>query len=622
MKKIKYISLGVALVTMVSCNGFLTEKPTTQLDKSTMYQTESALDASIYGCLRAFNDGSGPAGTIGYNLSLASGLLHWGYGTTLLTDAQERYTCMLKFTLYSNNVYSNSSYKSFYSAINRCNVLLSGMEDSSVDESYKRAIAGEAKLLRALAYYYLVRHYGDVPLKLTGSESLETINLPRTEFWKIYEQIVSDLKDAQDQMWDYDELGKYCGYASGRSCKWAATSLLSSVYLTIGTLLAHPDDNFWDTSTTKPDFSALGINSASDAFKLALSTAENVIQNGPYVLEPDFHTLFRWTDASDFMSKERILVITNTSESAAPFYMEQRTLPRFPAGTVDSIAANNSFGMMRPTRYVFQKWASTYGGEYRTDLPAAMSNICYNCADPRFDNTFIHTMYLNINTMSYEELYPAFSKVAYGVTSKIYEAYFKKYLDPKFNATSGYADFYIMRFAELYLIAAEAAANLSTSPNDDYWNKAFEYIEVIHARARASASDGEAEYPKWEADRFDEYAEPNEALINAIFWERVYELYGEGHEYYDTHRMGAKWMSENIAQPINEFLLEPAQQYEGRNMVSTERGYASKLYGSSDFQYPTSTEDLRKSLLVPFPYNELLYNSSISSSDQNPYYWK
>ena len=47
-----------------------------------------------------------------------------------------------------------------------------------------------------------------------------------------------------------------------------------------------------------------------------------------------------------------------------------------------------------------------------------------------------------------------------------------------------------MRFAEVYLIAAEAAANLSAGTGDANWQKAMGYVETIHARARHSVPDG------------------------------------------------------------------------------------------------------------------------------------
>ena len=206
----------------------------------------------------------------------------------------------------------------------------------------------------------------------------------------------------------------------------------------------------------------------------------------------------------------------------------------------------------------------------------------------------------------------------YKIYNKDTEPFFKKYLDPTYDANSGRADFYLMRYAEVYLIAAEAAANLSVQPMDRNWQKAFTYVENIHARARRSVADGEpeAEWPKWEEDRFLADKNPTESLVNAIFWERVYELYGEGHEFWDTHRMGATWLSENIAQPIVDFLLQPEQQFDSPTAAAPgTNSYCMRLYGSNTPPQITSATDLRGSLLLEFPQKEIANNHAITIED-------
>ena len=131
--------------------------------------------------------------------------------------------------------------------------------------------------------------------------------------------------------------------------------------------------------------------------------------------------------------------------------------------------------------------------------------------------------------------------------------YYKKYYDPTYDNSVGNADLYVMRLAEVYLIAAEACANLCESASDAYGTKAVDYVNVILERARNSV-DGEpaAEPQAWTASKFNN---SKEALVNAIFWERCYEMPFEHHEYFDTHRMGARWLAENIAKPKNAFLF-------------------------------------------------------------------
>ena len=203
--------------------------------------------------------------------------------------------------------------------------------------------------------------------------------------------------------------------------------------------------------------------------------------------------------------------------------------------------------------------------------------------------------------------------------------YYKKYYDPTYDNSVGNADLYVMRFAEVYLIAAEACANLCSSVSDLYGTKAIDYVNVILDRARKSV-DGEpaAEPRAWTTSRFDS----KEDLINGIFWERCYEMPFEHHEYFDTHRMGARWLAENIAKPKNVFLYLDEQEDYTNNGIDYN-GYRTLYYGQN-FRYDEDWTLVRKGLISAYPYDELIYNTclDVNKSDpnlgQNPteVYWR
>lgn len=600
--RIRFV-VPVALTLMQAC-GFLDENPSARVGEDEIYRTEDGMEAAVFGCYRSLLNPSGPAASMQEFLQVSSGLDHWGYMTSVLTDEARR--CSLDFTQYSQNTYGYTGFTYFYSCIARCNKLIEATSDSSnpVSPEYREMIEGEARLLRALSYYYLVRQYGDVPVYLKMPQSLEDGNAPRTPFWEVYGIIINDLTVAETQMCDYDSALT----ASGRCCKWAATALKASVWCTIASLLSSPNDNFWDTSKRNPDFSRIGVSSASDAYKLALATAEEVINNGPYRLADKYSDLFRWADGDDWNLSERIIVITNTPEVQSSYnFSALRSLPRYINSATDS---NNNWGRFRPTRYLFQKWCETYPGTKGT---GNASSVYVSSSDPRLDVSLYHTSYYRHDAMRDQSIYPASNAILVSTAGRVVEQpYFKKYYDPTYNGDSGRADFYVLRLAEMYLIAAEASAYLSESPGDDAWNKAFGYIEALHSRARATR-DG-AKEPKWEQGRFAS----RQALLDAIFWERMFEMIGEGHEYYDTHRFGAAWLSRMIAEPINDFLRLPEQApftFGGQQRA----GYTTIFYGN-DFQYETDPQLLRRSLLCAFPYYEIVYNSSLTEDDQNDYY--
>ena len=628
---------------LASCDGFLDENPKTQMSEATAFANEASVTANMIGCYRALCGDAMITGNMNECLDCASGLLIWCYGSTRLTDAQERWACQHNFTQYSKNPCNYNEFKGFYTVINRCNKLIEQLPSANVSSAFKTQIDGEAHFLRALAYYYLVRQWGDVPVYLKSPKTMAEANSPRVDFWKVYKIVVDDFTTAAAEMpseWSVDRT------VAGRPISWAAKAMLAQVYVTVGTLLLHHTDNFWTAEReAEIDFSGIGVGTGpgdvftqgpTDAFTKALAYAEDVIENSPYELAPNFAALFRWTDPADWQLKERIMVIPNCSEVSTSNYTAIRSLPDFPEGTKNKVSKNSNSGRWKPCRFTFQKWAERYGASKGPD--SVNKGIYMAPPDPRFDVTIWHSKIKNQNTNKYIYPYPHNSYITYSI-SKNGEAFFKKYLDPNYDANSGYADFYLMRFAEVYLLAAEAAANLSTAQGDANWDKAIAYVNVILKRARTKPDGSMAAEPAdWTTAYFNDFPakneigrnategawDPHQGLIDAIFWERMFEMLAEGHEYFDTHRMGAKWLADNIAAPKNRFLQKKEQQLNAISSAATPNiaGYTGRLFGSLTFAYPTDPEVLRKSMIVAFPNDEIVNNQNISYDDQNPFWWR
>ena len=614
----------------------LKEDPKTMVTINIAYNTEEALEANVYGCYRGLTGGAMITGEMNEYLHICSGLLTWNGSSWWLTEATEVVRSAMRLTQYSNNPNAYSEFKGFYSTIARCNNLLKGLETSPVNDAYKDEIAGEAYFVRALCYYYLVRQWGSVPVYLTPVTTMEEANVGRTKFDEVYQIVINDLKTAESKMRDYNRAKEVTGIYSGRPCKWAATAFLSEVYLYIASLMSHPDDNFWDTAKYTPDWSRCGVSSAAEAWTKSLEYSNKVIDEGPYSLSTKYTDLFDWGSPNVYDSPERIFVITNTNSVTTGNYTAIRTMPEFPEGTLDTLQANNQYGRWRPDRWAYQVWGSQQGGTKGT--ATADEQIYVNVADPRCTQTIWSGSYYNLNTKVRCNLYPSENRCWRLYIQ--YELFFKKYLDPAFNVTQSNADFYVMRLAEMYLNAAEAAANLSSTVGDEMWDKAFEMIEILHARARLSTSGTPSAYPIWDSDRYstpettphwdaDEMAlygvefDAHKALEAGIFWERIFEMMGEGHEFYDTHRHGAQWLRDNIVIPRNKFLRCREQQFNDKNMIESDKSYCNMMFGDNGFQYITEISDLRKSLLCAFPRDEFIYSKVLDqTADQNDFYWK
>lgn len=110
-------------------------------------------------------------------------------------------------------------------AINSC--IESVQTSTGISPTAKNQFVGEAKFLRAFCYFYLVNLYGDVPLIL-GTDYLKNDTASRTASALVYQQIVADLKDAQNLLPTGFSIS---GGQPTRANQTAATALLARVYL-------------------------------------------------------------------------------------------------------------------------------------------------------------------------------------------------------------------------------------------------------------------------------------------------------------------------------------------------------------------------------------------------------
>lgn len=140
------------------------------------------------------------------------------------------------FSLLPGNTYLKNHWVSMYSAISRCNIVLTNMEGvvfSNPDT--KSQYAGEVKFIRALLYFHLVRKWGDIPLVTrqlrTGDEI--SANTFREQEEVVYQQIVADLTDAAASALP----DRQSAATLGRVTKTAVNALLGQVYLTMATTI-------------------------------------------------------------------------------------------------------------------------------------------------------------------------------------------------------------------------------------------------------------------------------------------------------------------------------------------------------------------------------------------------
>ncbi len=112
-----------------------------------------------------------------------------------------------------------------YQGIKWANVVIEKVPSISMDTTLRNRYVGEAKFLRALFYFDLVRAWGGVPEVTTSNPPL---HLGRASTDEIYSLIISDLMYAEAHLTKKSELGSA---DLGRATIGAADALLARVYL-------------------------------------------------------------------------------------------------------------------------------------------------------------------------------------------------------------------------------------------------------------------------------------------------------------------------------------------------------------------------------------------------------
>jgi starch-binding outer membrane protein, SusD/RagB family len=227
MKKIFFFLITVvALLQTTGCKKNFTDlKPVSEITSANYFQTARQADAALTGAYDALQ----PDSYYGYDMNT------FGEATSdnSLAGGDDPGIFQIDgFTTNPTNNITNRNWPQIYQAIGRTNDVVDNVNKMDVALFFnkpqrKTEIIGEAKFLRALHYFNLVRIYGPVPLvlKQTTAVTADNVNVGNSTIDEIYTKgIIPDLEFAIANLpKDMDK---------GRATKGAAYGLLAKVYLT------------------------------------------------------------------------------------------------------------------------------------------------------------------------------------------------------------------------------------------------------------------------------------------------------------------------------------------------------------------------------------------------------
>lgn len=220
--KLHHIKLSLAASALImlatSCGDFLDQPATDNYNKDNYYQNDSQCEAGVnylynspwFDFQRAFiRVGEELSGNIYYSTSSP-------YGT---------------FTVNGSDADLVNMSNSLWSVVGNANVVYNNIKaaPSTVSDAVRNQTLGECLVWKAMAYFYLVRSFGDVPIihdteaELTQGSYNDVKKVKRAD---VYEYIVMTLEQAMK-----DLEGVHDGVSSGRVDYYSAEALLAKVYL-------------------------------------------------------------------------------------------------------------------------------------------------------------------------------------------------------------------------------------------------------------------------------------------------------------------------------------------------------------------------------------------------------
>lgn len=270
MKNLKYLILTISsLFLLTSCDRELDINPEQGIDTETAISTPEGIQQILIGAYANTGDGDLFGGDLQIYADLLGddSYLYWWGTYADLGNIHEK-------NIISDNVYVRDTWGRAYKVINATNVIL---ENLSVvkDADDKKRIEGEAKFLRALNYFELVRFFGKqyeagknntqlgVPIVLkTVTDFNGDLSVARNTVEEVYTQVIKDLNESIANLPEENSF-----YADVYSAK----ALLSRVYL--------QKQDYTNARNIANDVIENSGKSLMTNYKDAFNTSENVSED-------------------------------------------------------------------------------------------------------------------------------------------------------------------------------------------------------------------------------------------------------------------------------------------------------------------------------------------------------
>lgn len=430
-KNISPALLLMLIITAGCKKSFLEVSPPAAVEETNFFKTQLQADqalAAVYHVCQWGNINSGHTPMVGW-AEAASDDAYSGGGApndAVGVKGIENFDNTPNISFSATDGTYTSVWSIYFQGVARANVFLANIGNVEASQDYKNKTTGEAKFLRALFYFHLVRWFENVPLLTAPLTNPEQYNQPQATPQATFNQIAKDLVEAMQV------LPKTTIKANGaHATYWSASALLARVYLFC--------KGYYGT-----DLNAGG--QVIDAAKIRTNLDE-IINTGGFSLVPVYADI--WKKVSE-MGLESVWEVSHSNLA----FLSGSTSNQFQAqGNYNVLyfgprgIATLGFSNAIPTESLYQEFEA---GDPRRDATIKIINSTAQAGSSTFIRGWQHTGYFNNKYSQYD--------LEYKTTSGLSEI----------NWAQNNRE---IRFSDVLLMAAELNIGVDQAKADQYLNR-------------------------------------------------------------------------------------------------------------------------------------------------------
>ena len=469
----------------------------------------------------------------------------------------------------------------FYRVINNCNLVLEKAgkvvgEDPSYTQSDYLADCSKMLALRALCYFYLVRHFRDIPFVVEAfTNSAQNRNIAQSAPALVLEQLISDLETAERNAVTSNAYGDW--QDKGFFTRDAIQALMADIYLWRGSVMRNADDCAKCVEYCDKVIASKKLNHVASSFR-----GENENDSYPSLLwgSERFAELYVYQNAEESIFELQYTGRDNNTNKALCQYYNHSTGSSAP-----------------PYLYAAPAYAST--SVYPVNDWRGALNIYHFRQETEYkpirkyvDNDF--------------DLYQTVEAAKNDAKSRTYDlTYYQQ-------------NFIVYRLADVMLMKAEALvaaarmADAEETGTDTHLQEAFNLIREVNARS--------LENPGNDSLKWTDYSSKTAAQMEEeVLKERQRELAFEGKRWYDLLRYTYR---NDVADNAVDYNLTLNEQYESGSdfaIVETNCTMLSSIQTKLGSTAAAAIARLRRepSWYLPVPMADLKVSPLLK---QNPNY--